>query len=183
MPLAHPVFGGVFQMFVAVSNKRVTQQNNPMNSFNKILVASHGTAGSQAAVGYALSLCEAGASLHHLIVIPEFWKGMMGDDWLNNGISRDRFARHLESELGRETDQHIDSVRKLAESVRVQYQHEIRMGELHDCLLAAGTGQAYDVVVIGSRRPKGTPGLNSKIALDKLSGHLNVPLLVVPYPQ
>lgn len=154
-----------------------------MNSYNNILLASHGTIGSEAAVSYALKLCQAGASLHHLIVVPEFWKGMMGDDWLNNGISRDRFARYLESELGQESDQHIQKVRDQAESSKIQYSHEIQMGEPYDCLMAASAKQHFDLVIIGSKRPKGTPGLNSKMALDKLSGKLHVPLLIVPYPQ
>jgi nucleotide-binding universal stress UspA family protein len=153
-----------------------------MNNFNNILLASHGTIGSEAAVSYVLTLCQAGASLHHLIVVPEFWKGMMGDDWLNNGVSRDRFARYLESELGRETDQHIQSVREQAESANIQYHHVIQVGEPYACVIAASTEQTFDLVVIGSKRPKGTPGLNSRMALDKLSGQLNTPLLIVPYP-
>ncbi len=153
-----------------------------MNSFNNILLASHGTIGSEAAVSYALTLCHSGASLHHLIVVPEFWKGMMGDDWLNNGVSRDRFARYLESELGRETDQHIKSVRERAASANIQYHHEIQVGEPHACFIAASAKQTFDIAVIGSKRPKGAPGLNSRMALDKLSGQLEIPLLIVPYP-
>jgi nucleotide-binding universal stress UspA family protein len=153
-----------------------------MNNFNSILLASHGTHGSDAAVSSALNLCNSGSTLHHLVVIPEFWKGMMGDDWLNNGVSRDRFARYLESELGRETDQHIQQVREQAEAAHVQYHHEIQMGEPCACLLATCAKQTFDVIVIGSRRPKGVSGLNSKMALDKLTGHLNTPLLIVPYP-
>jgi nucleotide-binding universal stress UspA family protein len=154
-----------------------------MKVFNNILLASHGTTGAEAAVSYALNLCQAGASLHHLVVVPEFWKGMMGDDWLNNGITRDRYARYLESELGREIDQHIQNVRERTESAKIKYNHEIRMGELHNCLIAASTEQTFDLVVMGSKRPKGTPGLNSRMALDKLNGQLNIPLLIVPYPQ
>ncbi|WP_455212781.1 universal stress protein [Kaarinaea lacus] len=153
-----------------------------MNSFNNILLASHGTLGSEAAVSYALSLCQPGTMLHHLVVVPEFWKGMMGDDWLNNGVSRDRFARYLESELGRETDQHIQQVREQAESAKVNYHHEIQVGEPHACLQAASAQQPFDIVIIGSKRPKSVPGLNSKMALEKLSGQLNAPLLIVPYP-
>ena len=153
-----------------------------MNSINKLLLASHGTVGADAAVSRALELCQAGASLHHLVVVPEFWKGMMGDDWLNNGISRDRYARYLESELGKEIDQHLQKVRELAESSNIKHSHEIRMGELHTCLLLANEEQSFDLVVIGSQRPKSVPGLNSKMSLDKLSGHLNTPLLIVPFP-
>jgi len=154
-----------------------------MNVFNKILLASHGTVGSAAAVDYAVSHSGTGASLHHLVVVPAFWKGMMGDDWLNNGISRDRYARYLESELGRETDQHIQQVRERAEAAGIRYQHDIHLGEPNDCLLATCEREAFDIVIIGSRRPKGAEGVNSKLALDKLSGKLNTPLLIVPYPH
>ncbi len=153
-----------------------------MKSFNKLLLASHGTLGADAAVSHALELCQGGASLHHLIVVPEFWKGMMGDDWLNNGISRDRYARYLESELGKEIDQHIQKVQEQAESSNIKYSYEIRMGELHTCLLSANDEQSFDLVVIGSQRPKSVPGLNSKMSVDKLSGKLNTPLLIVPFP-
>ena len=154
-----------------------------MNSINNVLSASHGTTGAQAAVSYALNICQPGASIRHLVVVPEFWKGMMGDDWLNNGISRDRYARYLESELGKEIDEHIDQVQQQTESKNFKYSHIIQMGEPHKCLISASLEQSYDLVVIGSVRPKGTPGLNSKMTLDKISGQLKTPLIIVPYPQ
>lgn len=154
-----------------------------MNNLNKILLASHGTEGAQAAASEAIALCQAGTTLHHLIVVPEFWKHMMGDDWLNNGISRDRYARYLESELGQEVDQHIKQVREQAEAANIQYQHEIQLGEPYKCLLSVCSNQTFDLVVIGSTRPKGTSGVNSKMSLDKLSGKLNTPLLIIPFPK
>jgi hypothetical protein len=44
---------------------------NPKN----ILCASHGTDGARAAEAAALELCGTGTALHHLIVVPDFWKG------------------------------------------------------------------------------------------------------------
>ena len=60
-----------------------------------VLLASHGTDGAKAAEKMALQVCEKGARLHHLLVVPSFWKGMTGDDWLNNGSTRDNFRRYL----------------------------------------------------------------------------------------
>ncbi len=54
-----------------------------MMTTNNILLASHGTEGAIAAEKMALSLCEKGARLHHLLVVPTLWEGMTGDDWLN----------------------------------------------------------------------------------------------------
>lgn len=56
----------------------------------KILCASHGTEGARAAEDQALGFCHSDVTLHHLIVVPDFWKGMMGDDWLNNAATQER---------------------------------------------------------------------------------------------
>ena len=76
-----------------------------MNSLNNILLASHGTEGAMAAEKMALILCNKGAKLHHLIVVPTLWEGITGDDWLNNGSTRDTFRRYLETELGITADE------------------------------------------------------------------------------
>ena len=41
----------------------------------------------------------------------------------------------------------------------------------------------YDLVITGSRRPKGVAGLRSRMLTDKLIGRLSVPLMIVPYPM
>ena len=95
----------------------------------KILLASHGTQGSGAAVQAALTLGKKGTVIHHLVVVPTLWQGMTGDDWLNNGSTRDRYRRYLESELGREVDEHCDEVQQQAEANGFAYQKEIVFGE------------------------------------------------------
>jgi hypothetical protein len=68
----------------------------------RVLVASHGTDGARAAETLALASCAPGATLHHLYVVPDLWRGMMGDDWLNNVRTRIRFGDYLEGELASE---------------------------------------------------------------------------------
>lgn len=149
----------------------------------RVLLASHGTEGAQAAEDAALEMCAEGAMIKHIVVVPTFWKGMMGDDWLNNGISRDRFARHLESELGKEVDNTRARVRRKAENLNLQYSSVIVLGEPDKCLVEASNEAAYDLVVMGSPRPKGKPGLRSRMATKFLNKKLTSPVMVVPYPN
>ncbi len=154
-----------------------------MNSTHNVLLASHGTEGAIAAENAALDVCAEGAMLRHFIVVPDFWKGMTGDDWLNNGSTRDQFTRYLETELSAEIDTHRARVRGKAEARNLRYSSEIVLGEPDKCLLAACDQGNYDVVVMGSPRPKGKPGLRSRMATKLLNKKLCVPVMVVPYPD
>lgn len=154
-----------------------------MNISKHILLSSHGTVGAQAAERMVFELCTQGTAIHHLIVVPELWKGMMGDDWLNNGVTRDRYARYLESELGREIDEHCERIRNQAKEKGAHYSSEIVLGKPDQCLINACNDTAYDLVVIGSPRPKGIPGLRSRMATEPLAKALSLPLLIVPYPN
>lgn len=154
-----------------------------MNNANNILLSSHGTPGAQAAERMALDACNKNAHLMHLLVVPEFWRHMMGDDWLNNGITRDRYARYLESELGRELDQHIDRVRNQAQAIGMSYSNEIVIGEPDTCLSQCCNQGNYDLVVLGSPRPKGKPGLKSRMTTDQALKSINIPVLIAPYPD
>ena len=149
----------------------------------KILLASHGTPGSNAAVQAALSLGKEGTVIHHLVVVPTLWQGMTGDDWLNNGSTRDRYRRYLESELGREVDEHCTEVQQQAELNGFTYQKEIVLGELEECLINCSSEQGCDVVIIGSPRPKGVSGIRSRMHTEPLVKSLTTPLLVIPYPN
>jgi len=127
---------------------------NTMNPLNHILLASHGTEGAIAAEQMALTLSNKGAKLHHLIVVPTLWQGMTGDDWLNNGKTRDTFRRYLETELGREVDEHCERVNRAAEENELEYSKTIVLGKPEECLLEAINGTTYDLVIMGSPRPK-----------------------------
>ena len=153
-----------------------------MNSVNHVLLASHGTEGALAAEQMALLMCNKGATLHHLIVVPSFWQGMTGDDWLNNGSTRNTFRRYLEGELGKEVDEHRERVSRSAAENELEYISEVVLGEPDECLINSCKQEEYDLVIMGSPRPKGKKGLRSRMKPESLVRSLDIPLLIVPYP-
>lgn len=147
-----------------------------------ILLASHGTAGARAAEELALSICAPGGTIRHLEVVPDFWKGMRGDDWLNNAITQERFGDYVESQLQRELTEHSEALREEVEAMDLSYEHSAILGKPAETLLDAANAAPCDLVVIGSPRPKGTPGYRSRMKLDILVQGLRIPLLVAPHP-
>ena len=151
---------------------------------SKVILASHGTPGARAAEDVAFGLCvENGASLHHLLVVPDFWKGMMGDDWLNNAVTQIRFGNYVENQLVHEA---ADEVRRLADRAKrqnVAYTDEVRLGKPAPRLLAAAEAGRFDVAVIGSPRPKGVGGYRSRMDLETLVRSLPAHLMIVPHPD
>ena len=154
-----------------------------MNNSNRVLLASHGTEGAQAAERMALQLCREGSHIHQLVVVPDLWKGMTGDDWLNNGSTRDRFRRYLESELEKEVREHVERVRENAEAQQIEYSAEVMVGKPVQCLIEAQEYAEYDLVVMGSPRPKNKQGLRSRMTTEPLVKKLSSPLLIVPFPD
>jgi nucleotide-binding universal stress UspA family protein len=147
-----------------------------------VLLASHGTPGARAAEEAALELCNGGCALHQLVVVPELWQGMLGDDWLNNAITRIRFEDYLERQLEREMAAEVERLQQEALRRGVPCTAEAALGDPAECLLAASRRADYRVVVIGSPRPKGMQGLRSRMHLEPLVRGLRIPLLIVPYP-
>ncbi len=149
----------------------------------KIFLASHGTAGARAAEETALALCTPGGTIYHLEVVPDFWKGMRGDDWLNNAITQHRFGEYVESELEREIAEHAEALDRQVAGKGLNCKHSSVLGKPAECLLEACAGLACDLVVIGSPRPKGVPGYRSRMKMETLVRQLRTPLLVVPHPD
>ncbi|MDH5750322.1 MAG: universal stress protein [Rhodospirillales bacterium] len=148
-----------------------------------ILLASHGTAGGAAAESLALEICRENAGrLHQLIVVPDFWKDMMGDDWLNNAVTQIRFGNYVENQLQREIAEHVELTAAKAKDAGIPYSNVLKLGKPADCLIEENNAASFDLAVIGSPRPKGTPGLRSRMNLETLVRGLNIPLLIVPYP-
>jgi len=164
-----------------------------------LLLASHGTPGGRVAEQAALDLCSAQsqfaaqpAALHHLVVAPDFWKGMMGDDWLNNAVTQIRFGNYVENQIAKEVAVEVERVATAAEAAGIAYSTELVLGKPADCLVATAQrgpkgggpegGGVYDLVVIGSPRPRGVPGLRSRMALETLVRGLGAPLMIVPHP-
>lgn len=153
-----------------------------MNTNQNILLASHGTDGAQAAEKTAMELCEKEGHVHHLIVVPTLWEGMTGDDWLNNGKTRNTFRKYLEDELSEECNVHIDRVSAAAKERNLKYTNEVIVGEPDKCLQEVITKESFDLIVMGSPRPKGKPGLRSRMRTKKIE-KLSVPVYTVPYPD
>jgi len=152
-------------------------------AFKNIILASHGTPGARAAEDAALDLAAKNhARLHHLYVVPDFWKGMMGDDWLNNAVSRIRFGDYVESQLVNEAADEIERLTKAAEARSIAITSDVRLGKPAECLIAAAKDGAFDIAVIGQPRPKGAEGYRSRMALDPLVKALTIPLLIQPHP-
>lgn len=149
----------------------------------KILLASHGTPGAKAADATALDLCEPGGHLHHLVVVPDFWKGMLGDDWLNNAVVHVRFGRYVEGQLEREIVAHAETVAAEAKRRGLGYDCELQFGKPADCLVATARKGEFDLVVIGACRPKSAGGLRSRMDPEVLAKSLKIPLLTVPHPK
>lgn len=149
----------------------------------RILVASHGTEGARAAEALALSLCPPGGSLFHLIVVPDFWKGMMGDDWLNNASTRIRFGTYVEDQLAADVAVEVSRFAAEAAARGFDCDHEAAFGKPAECLLDLAGRHACDLVVLGARRPPDVTGYHSRLDLDLLSRCLTTPLLVAPHPR
>jgi nucleotide-binding universal stress UspA family protein len=154
-----------------------------MTGYRRILLASHGTDGARAAERLVLRLARPGAVLHHLLVVPEFWKGMMGDDWLNNAATRDIYADYLETALEREARATRRRVQGACARRRLRYRPEVVQGVPTDCLIRSAQRARAELVVIGSPRPRGRSGLRSRVELDALTRALRVPLLIAPVPR
>jgi len=120
--------------------------------------------------------------LSQLVVVPDFWKGMMGDDWLNNASTRDAYGRHVEQQLEREIEVEVARVRESAAALGLRYERRVVLGKPAECLLEAAAMLKPDLVVIGSPRPPRAHGLRSRMQLETLVRALAVPLLIVPYP-
>lgn len=154
-----------------------------MSNPNRVLLASHGTEGAQAAEQAVLQMCGTNSHVHQLVVVPDLWKGMTGDDWLNNGSTRNRFRDYLESELENEVRDHVSRMQKHAIARQIEYSAEVMVGKPEACLLEAINKDEYDLVVMGSPRPKGKTGLRSRMKPEPLLAALSTPLLIVPYPD
>lgn len=147
-----------------------------------ILLASHGTDGARAAEKLAYNFCRPGTRLHHLIVVPDLWKGAMGDDWLNNASTRATYGRYVESLLEDEIRTHIKRMLRETQKRKIHYDYEIVQGKPTECLLRRAAKGKVDLIVLGSYRARGKTGLRSRMLDEKLFNSLKSPVLVAPQP-
>lgn len=147
-----------------------------------ILLASHDSEGSRAAERAALDAVLEGGRLHHLVVVPEFWRSITGDGWRINASTQREFCDYLEATIEKEILQHLTRLHAEARSRGIAYSASSRHGRVDTCLIECARESDVDLVVIGAPRPRGQPGLRSRVDLDRLVRGLSVPLVVVPHP-
>ena len=144
-----------------------------------LLLAHHGTAGARLAEALAFAVAAPGETrIAHLLVVPDFWGGMQGDDWLNNAWTRDAFARHVEGQLEADAQAEVEALAARCAERGLPCESLVRYGDPARCLIEAARECGADLVVIGPPRPKGEPGYRSRMDLEKLARGLAVPLLV-----
>ena len=148
-----------------------------------ILLASHGTDGARAAEKLAYAFCQPTTRLHHLIVVPDLWKGAMGDDWLNNASTRAVYGRYVESLLEDEIRIHIKRMLRETKKRKIHYDYEIVQGKPTECLMRRVAKGPVDLIVLGSPRARGKTGLRSRMLDEKLFKSLKSPVLVAPQPR
>ncbi|MEO5348797.1 MAG: universal stress protein [Magnetococcus sp. YQC-3] len=148
-----------------------------------LLLAHHGTTGARHAEALAFELAHRwSATIHHLLVVPAFWRDMMGDDWLNNASTRQQFGHYLEDLLSREAQAHLRAVEEQCLARNLPYTAQIRLGDPTDCLLEYARSLQPAMVVIGPQRPKGVPGFRCRMQINTLLRGLTVPLMIAPWP-
>ena len=147
------------------------------------LLASHGSQGGVAAEQAALQVCRAGDRLDHLYVIPSWWKDMTGDDWLNNGVSRNRFRDYLSEQLWQESQQVIRRVQLLCEQSDIVYRSLLQIGQSDKSLEHAVKKSDYTQIFMGSRRPKNKQGLCDTMLTARIEKQFARLLHIVSYPD
>ena len=147
------------------------------------LLASHGSPGSIVAELAAIQACRAGDRLDHLYVIPSWWKDMTGDDWLNNGVCRNRFRDYLSEQLWRESQQVIKRVHSLCEQNDIVYRSLLQIGKSDKSLEQTTKKFDYTKVFMGSRRPKNKQGLCDTMLTARIEKQFARQLHIVSYPD
>lgn len=114
----------------------------------------------------------------HLLVVPDLWDGMQGDDWLNNASTRDAFGNYVENMLEKDAAEQLRALEARCTERKLAYKSIVRVGDPTACILDAAAQEGATLAVVGPPRPKGMLGLRSGIELDALVRKLKIPLLI-----
>ncbi len=150
-----------------------------MQAPSVLLLCHHGTGGAALAEQLAYAVAEPGqTTIVHCLVVPELWAGMQGDDWLNNASTRDSFAHYVEQLLEKDAKLELAAMAARCSRRGLACRQVVRFGDPADCAVAIAAEEKAGLVVIGPPRPKGLPGLRSRMDLERLVRGLACPLLV-----
>ena len=144
-----------------------------------LLLAHHGTDGALLAESLAFDIAVPEQTLVvHLLVVPDLWAGMQGDDWLLSASTRDDFGRYVEGILEANMAEQLRVLEARCVERHIHYKSVARYGDPTDCLLETAAQEQATLVVIGPPRPKGVTGLRSRMDLEQLARKLAIPLLI-----
>lgn len=148
--------------------------------FKKILLATHGTDGAKKAEDFVLKYLQNSkdVTLYILSIINQDWQFMMGDDWLNTSATRNKFARYVESEINNEIDMLWKRLKEKFIYPQVEYIR--RVGSLEEALKNTAREKEVDLIIIGSRQKKRSPGFKARFDYKKLQKDLPCPLMIIP---
>ncbi len=150
-----------------------------MQNIKTLLLAHHGTTGAALAETLALEIATPGQTrIVHLLVVPDLWKGMQGDDWLLSASTRDDFGDYVENMLEADAKKVLRAVEERCKERGIDYTAVMLLGDPADVLLKIAAQESATMVVIGPPRPKGETGLRSRMDMEKLARGLRVPLLM-----
>ncbi len=150
-----------------------------MQNIKTLLLAHHGTTGAALAETLALEIATPGQTrIVHLLVVPDLWLGMQGDDWLLSASTRDDFGDYVENMLEADAKKVLRAVEDRCNERGIAYKAVMLLGDPAECLLKVAAQEVVTMVVIGPPRPKGETGLRSRMDMEKLARGLLVPLLM-----
>jgi len=144
-----------------------------------VLLPHHGTAGAMQAEKLVFELAIPQQTLIvHLLVVPDLWDGMQGDDWLNNASTRDTFGRYVEGLLEKDAADQLRALEARCQERQFAYKSIVRVGDPTECIVEVAAQEGATLAVVGPPRPKGMLGIRSGIQLEALVRKLKIPLLI-----
>ena len=147
-----------------------------------LLLGHHGTDGAQLAEKTAFDLAVPEKTLIlHLLIVPDLWEGMQGDDWLNNASTRDTFGRYVEGLLEKDAADQLHALEARCTERKLAYKSILRMGDPTDCFIEVASQEQITLAVIGPPRPKGILGYRSGMKLETIVHKIRAPLIIANY--
>ena len=92
------------------------------------------------------------------------------------------FRRYVEGQLQQEVEEHQARVSDAAKTKDLKYTAEVVVGEPEETLISTSQKEKFDLLVMGSPRPKGKTGLRSRMLTDSTRS-LPITTVIVPYPN
>lgn len=108
---------------------------------------------------------------------------MTGDDWLNNGVSRNRFRHYLETELNAESQATISRIKQECEDKKISYTLSLLVGDSEKSLHTLASRKEYHKIFIGELRPRNVCGLNDRMLSRRNRWQFKDVLNVIPHPD